>query len=192
MANIKSQIKRNRQNDAAHERNKSVKSALKTAVRKFREAADAGDADAGQDARRRAPAASSTRPPPRASSTRTRPRTGSRRSTSGPRRSDAHASHEAPLPRESAPRAAFRPRDGRRQRPRCAPVMVSTIRSREYAASPAAPLTSASARATAGIAVGQAEVVPAAGLLAQRPELPRRHPDLAGQVGLAQPARAPT
>ena len=45
MANIKSQIKRNRQNDAAHERNKSVKTALKTAVRKFREAADAGNAD---------------------------------------------------------------------------------------------------------------------------------------------------
>jgi small subunit ribosomal protein S20 len=45
VANIKSQIKRNRQNDAAHERNKSVKSALKTAVRSFREAADAGDAD---------------------------------------------------------------------------------------------------------------------------------------------------
>jgi len=45
VANIKSQIKRNRQNDAAHERNKSVKSALKTAVRSFREAADAADAD---------------------------------------------------------------------------------------------------------------------------------------------------
>ena len=45
MANIKSQIKRNRQNDAAHERNKSVKSALKSAIRKFREAADAGNAD---------------------------------------------------------------------------------------------------------------------------------------------------
>ncbi len=45
MANIKSQIKRNRQNDAAHERNKAVKSALKTAVRKFREAATAGNAD---------------------------------------------------------------------------------------------------------------------------------------------------
>ena len=44
MANIKSQIKRNRQNDAAHGRNKSVKSALKSAVRRFREAADAGDA----------------------------------------------------------------------------------------------------------------------------------------------------
>ena len=45
MANIKSQIKRNRQNEAAHERNKAVKSALKTAVRKFREAATAGNAD---------------------------------------------------------------------------------------------------------------------------------------------------
>ena len=48
MANIKSQIKRNRQNDAAHERNKSVKSALKSAVRKFREAADAGDTERAQ------------------------------------------------------------------------------------------------------------------------------------------------
>ena len=45
MANIKSQIKRNRQNEAAHERNKAVKSALKTAVRKFREAAETGKAD---------------------------------------------------------------------------------------------------------------------------------------------------
>ena len=50
MANIKSQIKRNRQNDAAHERNKSVKSALKTAVRKFREAVEAGDADQAKNA----------------------------------------------------------------------------------------------------------------------------------------------
>ena len=45
MANIKSQIKRNKQNLVAHERNKSVKSALKTAIRKFRAAAEAGDAD---------------------------------------------------------------------------------------------------------------------------------------------------
>jgi small subunit ribosomal protein S20 len=45
VANIKSQIKRNRQNERAHERNKAVKSALKTAVRRFREAADAGDVD---------------------------------------------------------------------------------------------------------------------------------------------------
>ena len=43
MANIKSQIKRNKQNEAARVRNKSVKSSLRTAVRQFREAADAGD-----------------------------------------------------------------------------------------------------------------------------------------------------
>ena len=44
MANIKSQIKRNKQNEKRHERNKAVKTGLKTAVRKFREAAEAGDA----------------------------------------------------------------------------------------------------------------------------------------------------
>ena len=43
MANIKSQIKRNRTNEAARLRNKSVKSSLKTAIRHFREAADSGD-----------------------------------------------------------------------------------------------------------------------------------------------------
>jgi small subunit ribosomal protein S20 len=43
VANIKSQIKRNRTNEAARLRNKSVKSALKTAIRHFREAAEAGD-----------------------------------------------------------------------------------------------------------------------------------------------------
>jgi small subunit ribosomal protein S20 len=43
VANIKSQIKRNRQNDEARERNKSVKSALKTSIRRFREAADGED-----------------------------------------------------------------------------------------------------------------------------------------------------
>ena len=42
MANIKSQIKRNKQNEKARQRNKAVKSALRTNVRKFREAADAG------------------------------------------------------------------------------------------------------------------------------------------------------
>ena len=49
MANIKSQIKRNRQNEAAHERNKAVKSAVKSAIRKFREAAAAGDADKAKE-----------------------------------------------------------------------------------------------------------------------------------------------
>jgi small subunit ribosomal protein S20 len=46
VANIKSQIKRIRTNEKARLRNKSVKSSLKTAVRSFREAADAGDKDA--------------------------------------------------------------------------------------------------------------------------------------------------
>jgi small subunit ribosomal protein S20 len=46
MANIKSQIKRNKQNLKAQERNKSVKSGLKTAIRKFRTAAEAGDENA--------------------------------------------------------------------------------------------------------------------------------------------------
>jgi small subunit ribosomal protein S20 len=54
MANIKSQIKRNKQNIKRHERNKSVKSSLKTAIRKFREAVESGDKDAavvlGRDA----------------------------------------------------------------------------------------------------------------------------------------------
>ena len=45
VANIKSQIKRIGTNEKAHERNKAVKSSLKTAVRKFRDAADAGAAD---------------------------------------------------------------------------------------------------------------------------------------------------
>jgi small subunit ribosomal protein S20 len=45
VANIKSQIKRNRQNEKARLRNKSVKSSLKTAVRKFHEATVTGDAD---------------------------------------------------------------------------------------------------------------------------------------------------
>ncbi|WP_148612800.1 30S ribosomal protein S20 [Nocardioides rubriscoriae] len=45
MANIKSQIKRNKQNEKRHERNKAVKTGLKTAIRKFREAAEAGDKD---------------------------------------------------------------------------------------------------------------------------------------------------
>lgn len=46
MANIKSQIKRNLQNKKAEERNKAVKSELKTAVRRTREAIAAGDRDA--------------------------------------------------------------------------------------------------------------------------------------------------
>ena len=46
MANIKSQIKRNRQNEARRARNKSVRSALKTRMRRLDEAVASGDTDA--------------------------------------------------------------------------------------------------------------------------------------------------
>ena len=47
MANIKSQIKRNKQNEAARERNKAVKSALKTTIKRFNEAALVSVEEAG-------------------------------------------------------------------------------------------------------------------------------------------------
>jgi len=50
LANIKSQIKRNGQNEKAAARNKAVKSELKTAVRKTREAVAAGDKAAASEA----------------------------------------------------------------------------------------------------------------------------------------------
>jgi small subunit ribosomal protein S20 len=40
VANIKSQIKRNRQNERAHARNKAVRTSLKTDAKKVRAAAD--------------------------------------------------------------------------------------------------------------------------------------------------------
>jgi small subunit ribosomal protein S20 len=54
VANIKSQIKRNRTNERRRLRNKAVKSELKTAVRRFREAAEGGDAAAATTALRSA------------------------------------------------------------------------------------------------------------------------------------------
>lgn len=45
MANIKSAMKRIRTNEQNRLRNKSVKSEVKTAIRKFREAVEAGDKD---------------------------------------------------------------------------------------------------------------------------------------------------
>jgi small subunit ribosomal protein S20 len=45
VANIKSQLKRIRTNEKARLRNKSIKSALKTAIRRFREAAATGEKD---------------------------------------------------------------------------------------------------------------------------------------------------
>jgi small subunit ribosomal protein S20 len=46
VANIKSQLKRIKTNEKARLRNKAVKSSLKTAVRRFRAAATAGDREA--------------------------------------------------------------------------------------------------------------------------------------------------
>ena len=46
MANIKSQIKRNRQNESRRARNKSTRSSLKTQVKKYLETVESGDAEA--------------------------------------------------------------------------------------------------------------------------------------------------
>jgi small subunit ribosomal protein S20 len=46
VANIKSQIKRNKQNEKRRMRNKAVKSSLKTAIRRFHETVAGGDAEA--------------------------------------------------------------------------------------------------------------------------------------------------
>jgi small subunit ribosomal protein S20 len=48
MANIKSQIKRNKQNEKRAERNKAVRTALKTSSKKIRTAVGAGDAEEAQ------------------------------------------------------------------------------------------------------------------------------------------------
>lgn len=54
MANIQSQIKRNRQNLVRHERNKAVRSMLKTHRRRFREALATGDRELAEEAYRAA------------------------------------------------------------------------------------------------------------------------------------------
>lgn len=52
MANIKSQKKRNRQNEAARLRNRAMRSELKTRARNAIEAAEAGDAETANQALR--------------------------------------------------------------------------------------------------------------------------------------------
>ena len=54
MANIKSQIKRNKQNEVRRERNKAVRSSLKTSHKKVEAAIAEGDAQAAQDRAREA------------------------------------------------------------------------------------------------------------------------------------------
>ena len=54
MANIKSQIKRIKTNEKARQRNQAIKSSLKTAIRKTREAVEAGDTAKAQELARAA------------------------------------------------------------------------------------------------------------------------------------------
>ncbi|MFI5610481.1 30S ribosomal protein S20 [Amycolatopsis sp. NPDC051903] len=54
MANIKSQIKRITTNEKARQRNLAIRSSVKTAIRKFREAAEAGDKDKALELQREA------------------------------------------------------------------------------------------------------------------------------------------
>ena len=50
MANIKSQIKRNRQNEVRRERNKGARTRIKSRIKQFRAAAEAGDKEAASAA----------------------------------------------------------------------------------------------------------------------------------------------
>jgi len=50
VANIKSQLKRIKTNEKRTERNKAVKSELRTWIRKFRDAVESGDAEAAKAA----------------------------------------------------------------------------------------------------------------------------------------------
>ena len=52
MANIKSQIKRNRQSEAARVRNVRERSALKTKIKRFLTSSESGDSSAATDAYR--------------------------------------------------------------------------------------------------------------------------------------------
>ena len=180
MANIKSQIKRNKQNEKRHQRNKAVKSELKTLVRKFREAAEAGDKDAALEASRVA----------------------SRKLDKAVSKGVIHKNQAAN--RKSADHEAGRlslslPAATRRRLPGSAPSALFRTAVAQPGHGEHHPLQGV--RRVAGRALdvgiglgdgpdrpGDAAVGPAAGLVADRAQLPRRHPDLAGQVDVAHPA----
>jgi len=54
VANIKQQVKRNRKNEEARQKNKAVKSRIKTAIRRYREAVEGGDTSVADERRREA------------------------------------------------------------------------------------------------------------------------------------------
>ena len=186
MANIKCQIKRNKQNEKRTSATRPSRRGLKTAVRKFREAAEAGDKDAGRRARpRRRPQARQGRLQGRHPQEPGRqPQVGDRQEGRLALTAPSAACPELVEATRRTPatgRAHFLSRSSGSRRP----ATVSTSRSSVYDASLAAPLMSASAWATARIARRQPRVGPAAGLVADGAQLPRRHPHLAGQVGVA-------
>jgi small subunit ribosomal protein S20 len=54
VANIKQQVKRIRKNEEARQKNKAVKSRIKTAIRRYREAVQSGDTTVADERRREA------------------------------------------------------------------------------------------------------------------------------------------
>ncbi|MFN2390299.1 MAG: 30S ribosomal protein S20 [Actinomycetota bacterium] len=52
MANIKSQIKRNRQNEVRRERNKAARSSLRTRIKGYLQVVESGDTEAATEAYR--------------------------------------------------------------------------------------------------------------------------------------------
>ena len=116
MANIKSQIKRNRQNEARHERNKAVRSKLKTFTSRFRTAARPRVTRTRPRPPSPTPRGRSTRPPRRVSSTGTRRPTASRAWPSRCR------SSERPHDRRARPARHDLQRGRPAGRPRCVPA----------------------------------------------------------------------
>ena len=187
------------------QRNKAVKSSLKTAVRQFREAADAGDAEKVTQTMRSALTSSWTRPRARASSTRTRRRTASRPSPSAPRSSrrpdrlpgrQCPGAHQCPgCERLSVPRVFAGARvlasflmlvSGPSGKPRSS--RIATLKG-VAGAGPFALDLSVS-RATALCARATPSGAPAAELLPDLVDLPRRHAELGRQRVGALPAGA--
>ena len=145
VANIKSQIKRNRQSRRCSRAQQGREVRAEDRRPQVPRGRRGRRRRRGQGRRRDAADSSSTRPPPRASSTRTRPPTASPRSTRRPPRSEGPAlaaPGAAPLGGGAFVRLRARSARGR------ARTTSRTIFSSAYAASLAWPLTSASARAT--------------------------------------------
>jgi len=114
VANIKSQIKRNKTNQKATDRNRAVRSEVRTSVRQAREAIKAGD-KARPWPLLPTPAASWIKPSARVSCTRTRLRTASPLFPSRLRLSKTHHTSGRP---PGCPLVLFLPGQNHRRKPR--------------------------------------------------------------------------